>query len=148
MVQRLRQQSSYRSKAKVWRTDFRSKILSIRYVENCDAGGVPGATSQHTFARDVIVITIVVIGIRMLAAVSAVNRLRPLGHIASHVINAVAIRLVFRFRLMKTNYSNLGSGILSPVVPSGFVVADVRAQAVIKIIRSARRFFPFSFSGE
>jgi hypothetical protein len=80
--------------SEIWRLDFRLEIFSIGYVENSDARGVPGTTSQDTLARQFILVTIIVINVPVLAVVSAVDGLCPLGYVAGHVIDTVTIGLV------------------------------------------------------
>ncbi len=69
----LRHRAGDNSESEIWRLDIRLEILSIGYVENSDARGVPGTTSQETLARRFIMVTIVVINIWVLAVVSAMR---------------------------------------------------------------------------
>jgi hypothetical protein len=94
-LQALRNWPRDNSEPEIWRLDFRLEIFSIGYVENGDASGVPRTTSNYTFACDLIVITIVIINIPLLTAVSTVDRLCPLRHVAGHMIDAVTVCPVF-----------------------------------------------------
>jgi hypothetical protein len=90
----LRHWAGDNSESEIWRLDFRLEIFSIGDVENSDTRGVPGTTSQDTFAWRLILIPIIVINVPVLAVVSAVDGLGPLGYVAGHVIDTVTIGLV------------------------------------------------------
>src|SRR5687768_3808068 len=87
----LRYRAGDDSESEIRRFNFRTEIFTVGNVENRNTCRIPRAAAQHTLARLLIMVTIIVIDVWTLTIERSVGRLCPFGDVARHVINAVTI---------------------------------------------------------